>query len=104
MSIKMNLSKDKSQITQPCLPKRKKVKHWLYASSTLALFFGVDVAIINHNPVFTLKVQAATATMPSSINQIGSIGSAPLFQTADTSWSNLQKGVDALAQNVDADY
>ena len=81
----------------------KKGKHWLYSAGVLAVLVGGSAGlpmILSH---VTIHAQAA-ATMPTGFDQIGSIGSAPLYETTSVQWSNIQEGVNALAKDSNADY
>ena len=103
MSQRRNLFKDTREVKTSRFRSWKAGKRWLYAASALTILSGAGIMISAHSPILTLHAQAATA-LPSDFNQIGNIGSAPLYQTPNTAWSNIQKGVDALAKNVQADY
>ncbi len=82
--------------------KWKSGKHWLYSAGILAVLVGGSAVTFNVAPL-VIHSQAAT-TLPPNFNQIGTIGSAPLYQTSDTSWTTIQKGVDAMAKDIKADY
>lgn len=81
----------------------KSGKSWLYSAGALALLIGGGIAVTNL-PTFTIIAHADSTSMPSGYNQIGSIGSAPLYSTSNTNWSNVQLGVNALAKGQKADY
>ncbi len=81
----------------------KKGKQWLYSAGVLAVLVGGAVALPNIVSNITIHAQAAV-TMPSGFDQIGSIGSAPVFETSGVQWTNIQAGVDALAKDANADY
>lgn len=83
--------------------KWKTGKHWVYGATVLTLLAGgVTTTTLLQPQWFTQLVHAAT--MPSDFTQVGSIGSAPLYQTSNTSWSNIQKGIDALTEGQTPDY
>lgn len=81
----------------------KSGKRMLYSAAVLTVLVGGGVIASSNLTSNIMQVQAAT-TMPSTFNQIGNIGSAPLFETAQTKWDNIQLGVDALAKSSNADY
>ena len=80
----------------------KSGKQMLYSAGVLALLMGGGAFVSGQLPT-AIHVQAAT-TMPSGFNQIGAIGSAPVYSTSNTAWTNVQKAVDALAQETNAEY
>ncbi|MCT0017684.1 cell wall anchor protein [Lactococcus lactis subsp. lactis] len=107
MRKKRSLNQDIDSNTHKNVDARrwKSGKHWLYSAGIFAVLIGGTAAVSLDNPtVLTQNVHAATASMPSSFNQVGSIGSAPLYETSDTKWSNIQDGIDALAKSSNADY
>lgn len=81
----------------------KSGKRMLYSAAVLGVLVGGGTVISSNLPTTVTHVQAATS-MPSTFNQIGSIGTAPLFETAQTKWDNIQLGVDALAKSSNAEY
>ena len=81
----------------------KKGKQWLYSAGVLAVLVGGAVSLPTILANTTLHAQAA-ATMPTGFDQVGSIGSAPVFETSGIQWTNIQAGVDALAKNSNAEY
>ncbi|AYF99861.1 LPXTG cell wall anchor domain-containing protein [Lactococcus allomyrinae] len=77
-------------------------KHWLYSAGVLAILVSGGMAVSNLTPL-ALHAQAATS-MPSDFTQVGSIGSAPLYQTSNTSWTNINGAIKALVNGQTPDY
>ncbi|AWN67103.1 cell wall anchor protein (plasmid) [Lactococcus lactis subsp. lactis] len=105
MSKKRKLNSDIEQSTKRTVGGRswKSGKRMFYSAAVLGILVGGGALVSSNLPTIMTHVQAATS-MPSTFNQIGSIGSAPLFETAQTKWDNIQLGVDALAKSSNAEY
>lgn len=105
MRKKRKLNSDIEQSTKSKTGGRswKSGKRMLYSAAVLGVLVGGGAVVSSNIPTIMTHVQAATS-MPSTFNQIGSIGSAPLFETAQTKWDNIQLGVDALAKSSNAEY
>ena len=105
MSKKRKLNSDIEQSAKRTAGGRswKSGKRMFYSAAVLTVLVGGGSVVSSNLPTIMTHVQAATS-MPSTFNQIGSIGSAPLFETAQTKWDNIQLGVDALAKSSNAEY
>jgi hypothetical protein len=74
---------------------RKVGKRWLYSASVMiALTGGVAIVNATHPEIMASIVHALT--LPPGSNQIGSIGSSPVIQTNNNSFSSMQPLFDSL--------
>lgn len=80
----------------------KSGKHMFYSAGILAVLVGSGSYVAIQMP---LAIHASASTsLPSDFSQIGNIGSVPVYKTPNTAWTNVQKGVDALAQDYPSEY
>jgi hypothetical protein len=98
---KLNEALSEKKVTRFC--QRKVGKRWLYSTSVLiALASGVGIVNTTH-PEFMASIVYAL-TLPPGSNQIGSIGSAPVIQTNNNSFSSLQSLFDSLIGTQQPEY